>query len=142
MPRSPRRRRGSTRTHAVDTVNEPPTAGVLNRRTESSPRGQLARLALTTALATEGVVEGNAGPLGLRMTMDRGERVVGVVSAALPEGGYGVALHLTAHMIPLRPLADTVRSGVVAAAARAGLASELGPVDITFEDVREAGEAG
>jgi len=115
---------------------------VLNRRAESSPRAQLARLALTTALAVEGVDEANAGPLGLRMTVDGGERVVGVVSAALPEGGYAVALHLTAHMVPLRPLAAAIRTRVVAAAAGAGLASELGPVDITFEDVREPGEEG
>ena len=142
MPKSPKSPRESTRAPVADTVNEPPTAGVLNRRAESSPRAQLARLALTTALAVEGVDEANAGPLGLRMTVDGGERVVGVVSAALPEGGYAVALHLTARMVPLRPLAAAIRTRVVAAAAGAGLASELGPVDITFEDVREPGEEG
>jgi hypothetical protein len=100
-----------------------------------SERAQLARLALDAALGVAGVVSSHAGPQGTWVTADREERLPGVLATALAGGGYGVELHLVTEVVPLLPLADRVRSRVERAAASAGLADALGPVDITIEDV-------
>ncbi len=100
-----------------------------------SERVRLARLALDAALGVDGVVSSHAGPLGTRVTVDREERLPGVVATALAGGGYGVELHLVTEVVPLHPLADRVRSRVVQAASAVGLDGALGPVDITIADV-------
>ena len=121
-------------------MNDVPVPGSQGPAASNLPsaRVRLARLALETALSIEGVVEANAGPVGLRVTMDGTERLGGVVSTALPEGRYGVSLHLNAAMVPLPALGDRIRERVRHAAGAAGLGQELGPVDIVFEDVVEA----
>lgn len=100
-----------------------------------SERAQLARLALDAALGVDGVVSSHAGPLGTRVTADREERLPGVLATALAGGGYSVELHLVTEVVPLPQLAARVRLRVERAAASAGLADALGPVDITIEDV-------
>ena len=107
-----------------------------------SVRVQLARLALESALAVDGVVGSDPGPRGVRVTADGRERLPGVTSMARADGTYGLALHLVTRVVPLHPLADRVRSRVARAAARAGLAERLGPLDITIEDVVEEGGIG
>ncbi len=69
------------------------------------------------------------------MTSDRGDRLPGVLATALPGGAYGVEIHLVTELVPLRELAERVRSRVERAAASAGLGELLGPVDVTIEDV-------
>ena len=55
------------------------------------------------------------------------------------DGTYEISLHLVAVLlVPLPALAERIRSSVEAAAAEAGLADVLGPIDVAFEDVREA----
>jgi hypothetical protein len=107
-----------------------------------SVRVQLARLALESALAVDGVVGSDPGPRGMWATADERERLPGVTSMARADGTYGLALHLVTRVVPLHPLADRVRARVARAAARAGLAERLGPLDITIEDVVEAGGIG
>lgn len=107
-----------------------------------SVRVQLARLALESALAVDGIVGSDPGPRGVRVTVDGRERLPGVTSMARADGTYGLALHLVTRVVPLHPLADRVRSRVARAAARAGLAERLGPLDITIEDVVEEGGIG
>jgi hypothetical protein len=105
----------------------------------ATPRVRLARLARDAALRVSGVA--SVGPRAGtdRATLDDGERLEGVVVAAEPGGRYGVALYLSAEPVPLHELAERVRTGVAAAAKRHGLGSELGPVDVTIEDVAEPG---
>ena len=105
-----------------------------------SERVHLARLALDAALRVDGVVSSHAGPQGTRVTADREERLAGVMATALAGGGYGVELHLVTEVVPLLSLADRIRSSVERAAAAAGLADVLGPVDITIEDVETPNE--
>ncbi len=102
----------------------------------ASERVKLARLALTLALAVDGVVRADPGSLGTRVTLDGADRLV-VTAAALSEGCYGITLHLVARVVPLRPLADRIRARIERGAARAGLEQALGPIDIVFEDVAE-----
>ncbi len=103
----------------------------------ASERVKLARLALTLALAVDGVVRADPGSLGTRVTLDGADRLVGVTAAALSDGCYGITLHLVARVVPLRPLADRIRARIERGAARAGLEQALGPIDIVFEDVAE-----
>ncbi len=108
----------------------------------ASERVELARLALRHALAVDGVVGADAGPLGSRVTLDGRERLAGVTAAALSDDRYGMTLHLVARVVPLHPLADRIRARIERGAARAGLEHALGPIDIVFEDVAElTGEA-
>lgn len=105
--------------------------------------------------ATHGVGEEAAGVAGLAPASLRRrlEELAGEVAAAtpgvgsaastavaIPGGRFGVALRLVAELVPLRPLADEVRSRVVTEAASAGLAEAVGPVDIAIEDVVAASE--
>jgi hypothetical protein len=99
----------------------------------TSPRIALAALARDTALAVAGVVALDAGIGGLFVTAGGGERVPGVRCLAAPEGGYDVALRLVCRLVPLHPLAETVRRAVATAATAAHL--ELATVTITVADV-------
>ncbi len=83
----------------------------------SSPRRRLEELAAEVAAAIPGV--GSAA----------------AAAVAVPGGRFGVALRLAAELVPLRPLADEVRSRIVTAAVSAGLAEALGPVDIAIDDI-------
>lgn len=119
-------------------AQEPPVvapAGAAMAPAASSTRATLARLARAAAIATTGVVETTSGPTRLWVTMHRTERIPGVVSTALPDGTYGVELHLTTGLVPLHPLADSVRGAVGGAIRAAGLGDSLGPVDITIDDI-------
>jgi hypothetical protein len=104
-------------------------------------RLRLAALARAAALATPGVVELDAGRAGMRMTASEGMRVDGVVCAALADGRYQLSVHLVGAMVSLRPLADAVRARVERDVAIAGLADQLGPVDVAVEDVEVRAEA-
>lgn len=88
-----------------------------------------------------GVVGGDEGRLRLWVTVDRGERIPGVVVAALGDGRHAVTLHLIAEPVPLHPLADSVRAAVERAAAAGSLSAALGPVDVAFEDIAQPGTA-
>lgn len=112
-------------------------AGATAVASATSERVELARLALTQALAVDGVVRADAGPLGTRITIDGRERLAGVIAAALAEGRYGVTLHLVARLVPLHPLADRIRARIARGASLAGLEGALGPIEIVFEDVEE-----
>ncbi len=79
------------------------------------------------------------GPSGAWVTASDEAMYRGVTAAALPDGTYEISLHLVAVLlVPLPALAERIRSSVEAAAAEAGLADVLGPIDVAFEDVREA----
>lgn len=93
-------------------------------RAPASPRARLAELATEVAGTTAGV------------------RSASAFAAAISGGRFGVELHLIAELVPLRPLAERVRSAVEAATTAAGLEAALGPVDIAVDDVVEAGEVG
>lgn len=100
-----------------------------------SERARLARVALDAALAAPGVVAASAGPLGLHATLAGTERLAGVSVAAVDEGRYAVDLYLTTALVALPTLAGDVRDRVIRAAHRAGLASAVGPVNVTVVDV-------
>ncbi len=112
-------------------------AGATLPASAPSERVELARLALTEALALDGVVRADAGPFGTRITLDGREPLAGVTAAALSDGRYGVTLHLVSRVVPLRPLADRIRARIKRRASRAGLEEVLGPIDIVFEDLAE-----
>ncbi len=101
----------------------------------SSDRVHLARVALAAALAVPGVVRGEAGVGVPRVTADGPELLVGVSATAQADGRYALDLRLIAGLVPLWPLAEDIRAGVQAGAARAGLAELLGSVDVEFVDV-------
>jgi hypothetical protein len=111
-----------------------------NAAATPSPRAGLARLALGAALTVEGVVRGDAGPLGICATFDGQERLDGIIVAASADGRYSVALHLIARLVPLEALAERVRERVSESTRTAGLGELLGSVDITFEDVADPSE--
>ncbi len=115
----------------------PAAAGAGSTVPAVSERLVLARLALAAALSAPGVVGSDAGRLGTRTTLDGLARLPGVTAVVLPDGRYGVSLYLVARLVPLHPLAERVRALVARAAATAGLAAALGPVDIAFENVVE-----
>ncbi len=97
-------------------------------------------MALASALAVPDVVRAEAGPGVPRLTAGGPELLIGVSATAQADGRYAIDLRLIARLAPLRPLADHVREGVQAAAARAGLAAALGSVDVEFADVLTAEE--
>ncbi len=106
-----------------------------------SPRTELSRLALAEALATNGVIGAVEGPRGLWVTVSDGERLGGVTALALRDGRYEIGLHLVGRLlVPLHPLAARIRSRIERAAAEAGLAHVLGPIEIAFEDAGESGD--
>jgi hypothetical protein len=108
----------------------------------SSPRVALARLALQAALAVPGVVAGDAGPHGLRVTAEpSGGFLVGVSVTAESDGRYAVDLRLVARLAPLMPLGETVRRRVHEGARRLDLADRLGTVNVEFASVIDPFEA-
>lgn len=111
----------------------------------TTARVRLARLARDAALRVPGVASVGPRPAPGRATLDGGERLEGVVSAAEPGGRYGVSLYLGVEPVPLHELADRVRAAAAAAAERHGLGAELGPVHVVIDDLAEhdsAAEAG
>lgn len=106
-----------------------------------SPRVPLARLALEAALALPDVVGADAGPHGLRVTVDAPAGLLrGVSVTAQADGRYAVDLCLTARMVPLVALSEEIRSRVEAAARRAGLADRLDAVSVDFAGVLTAAD--
>jgi hypothetical protein len=99
---------------------------------------RLARLALDAALAVEGVLSVDAGPLGMHVTKGGSSLVRGVRVAAEPGGRYSVEVGLRARMVALPALADTVRDRVARSAGLAGAGDQLGAIDVTFHDVEDA----
>jgi len=102
-----------------------------------SLRAQLARVSHDAVLRVGDVVALDAGRAGLRATVEGGERIPGVVASERPDGRLAVELYLVARPVPLQALADRLRSAVERAASAAGIRDELGPIDISFEDVAE-----
>lgn len=102
----------------------------------------LAQLALEAALAAPDVVHSDAGRLGTWVTEASGERLAGVVSAALGDGRYAVSLHLIVRPVPLHELAERIRGRVISAAGLAGLGDVLATVDVSIEDVAVEPVAG
>jgi hypothetical protein len=96
------------------------------------PRDRLAQAALDAALGIEGVA-GLAAPAPGPSSL--GPLFAGVDVVAQDRERYGLTLHLAAHLVPLLPLAETVREAVATAARRDGLAAELGRIDVRFEAV-------
>lgn len=104
-----------------------------------SARVRLARLALETALATDGVAAGDPGRLQRWQTEHRGEMLPGVVATAREDARFDVELHLVASWPPppLHEVAGSIRRGVAEAALAAGLDDALGEQMISFRDVLE-----
>lgn len=100
-------------------------------------RARLARLALEAALATPGVLVGNAGATGLLATWIGGQRLPGVRVTPAGSETWSVELGLTAGFVPLHPLADAVRARVERALALAGLAGVVSVLDVALLDVEE-----
>ena len=109
-------------------------------RLASSPRSQLARVALEAATALPQVAVGIRGAQRVWATVDAGEILEGVVATARPDARFDVELHLVAQWPfgSLFALADQVRKRVQRAAARAEVDGILGQVAVAFEDVYDA----
>jgi len=90
------------------TVNIPPGFPIA----VGSERFRLARLARDAALRVPGVVGTDPGPAGLFVTVDRGERLEGVLCVATQSGGYEVSLRLVCGLIPLLALGERVKTAV------------------------------
>ena len=114
-----------------------PTAPAAETRPSAPPsdRVRLARLAFDAALATAGVDAGTDGPVRMWVTVDQGQRYPGVTASVTADGTHEVALHLVVDPVPLHPLAAAIRSRAEADVAAAGLAGQLGSIDIAFEDL-------
>jgi len=100
-----------------------------------STRQQLARAALSAALAVDGVVAGTAGRRGAHVTPAGVELLQGVTVAAEGAGRYSVDLFLICRPVALSPLADRIREQVREATVEAGLGTRLGAVGVHVEDV-------
>jgi hypothetical protein len=100
-----------------------------------SPRQQLARTALSAALAVDGVTRAAAGPDRTHVTPVGGALLEGVTAIAEPTGRYDVELSLVCRPVALHPLAELVRERVREAVSAAGLQAQLGAVDVRIEDV-------
>lgn len=99
---------------------------------------RLARVALTAALHTDGVLTPNLGAAGLNATWANGERIPGVVVVATRGGRYTVDLFLTARLVPLRPLLHAVRERVLREAQRLELRDIVDGVSVTVLDVEDS----
>lgn len=107
-----------------------------------SDRVRLAALAVDAATGVDGVSAADAGPALLHVTISGATEVIGALVVAEPEGRYSVDLGLRAFLVPLGPVADSVRAHVVRAATDAGLGERVGAISVTFHDVAEtAGSA-
>lgn len=105
----------------------------------TTPREEIARLALEAAAGTRGVAAMARDPAGRWSTRYAQTTLAGVVCLPLASGGYALELHLIARWVPLLPLADEIRRRIDQAIKRQGLAGELRRVDVAFEDL-ESGE--
>jgi|SRR5829696_6496821 len=107
----------------------------------ATERVRLARLAEEAVAATKGVAA-SVGRTGVWATPDGGRTIPGVVAIALPQGRVEIALHVDAIWPPppLTRVADTLRDRLVRSAQAAGLGDRLGPVAVSFHDVRAPGE--
>jgi hypothetical protein len=101
-----------------------------------SERFRLARLARAAALAVPGVLDAAAGPGGLFVTVERDERVEGVLCAATHEGGYEVTLRLICELVPLLELSERVSAAVGHAATVARLPLDGVHVHVAAVDER------
>jgi hypothetical protein len=103
----------------------------------ATERVRLARLAEAAVAATEGVTA-TAGGTGVWATPDGDRTIPGVVAIALPKGRVEIALHVDAMWPPppLAAIADTLRGRLARSAQAAGLGDRLGPVAVSFHDVR------
>lgn len=118
----------------VGTEVEPAASPQVGQATE---RMLVAKAAIDAALDEAGVIRGHDGGDGRYATLVGRERLAGVVVAALRDGRYSVDLYLIAALVALGPLAERVRAAVLRGVEGIGLASILGPVDITFLAVEE-----
>ena len=101
----------------------------------TSVRIAVARLAEKVIAADPGVGVIREGRRWI--TQDGGRTIPGVVVAAAAGGRVEVGLHLVAYMPP-RPLAEQaerLREALLAAAGRAGLAADVGEIDVTIHDL-------
>ena len=101
----------------------------------TSVRIAVARLAEQVIAADPGVGVIREGRRWI--TQDGGRTIPGVVVAAAAGGRVEVGLHLVAYMPP-RPLAEQaerLREALLAAAGRAGLAADVGEIDVTIHDL-------
>lgn len=87
----------------------------------SSDRLRLARAALEATLRVPGVVGTDAGPAGLHVTTNHGERLEGIICAAASDGGYDISLRLIAGLVALPALSDRITSAVRRAATSIGV---------------------
>lgn len=76
----------------------------------TSARIRLAQLAHDAALLVPGVAGMDAGPTGLFVTAGDSRRVAGVRCVAAGDGPYEVSLRLRCELVPLRALAEAVRT--------------------------------
>lgn len=104
-------------------------------RRPRSARVVLARLA-EAIIDREPTVEATAG-VGLWMTLDGSERILGVVSNEAASGSVEVELHLIARWPagPLPQLAEGIREELREAASAAGLGERLGEIAVTIHDI-------
>jgi hypothetical protein len=89
--------------------------------------------AAAAADAAVSALDGGAG--GRHSTTVGDETVAGVVCVAVPGGGYGVDVHVVAHLADLHALGDRLSRVMRDAATRAGLGDELVGVTVHVEDV-------
>ncbi len=100
----------------------------------------VARLALDSARALDGVVDATSGR-GRWVTPDRSDPVAGAVAVVRADGRFDVELHLVAGLVPLHPLGERIRDRIDKDARKAGVSGLVGPVHIAFEDLAEDGPA-
>lgn len=101
-----------------------------------SPRVRLAQVSLEAARAVAGVVGTDAGPQGLWVTADPAAGLLrGVSVIAQADGRYSVDLCLVAGLVPLMALSEEVKTKVRDRVALAGLAAELGTINVEFAAV-------
>lgn len=103
----------------------------------ASDRVRLARLARAVALQVPGAMAADVGAAGLCVTRDGADRLDGVTCVATADGGYQVTLCLVCALVPLEPLAASVRFAVASAATAAGL--PLHSVDVHIAALTVAG---
>jgi hypothetical protein len=108
--------------------------------TPLSTRQRLARIALSAALAVDGVVAGSAGPLQTHVTAAGPELLQGISVVAQAEDRYRVSLLVSCRPVALRPLAERIRAQVHQAAQAAGLGDRLGAIDVRIDDIVEPAE--
>jgi hypothetical protein len=92
-------------------------------------------------LEVPGVLGSDAGPSGLRVTADPASGpLIGVSATAQSDDRYAIDLSLVADMVPLQPLAETVRARVRGRADGEQLGAALGAVNVEFASVVTAEE--